>query len=384
MHEARTRFRYRNGQLRPVKRRGKTAAAAERALKRALVQKSKEVAGKKINGDTRFGHVMDLWLADFKAKVERGERAHKSLYDYRDTLKHLRKHMSELTCREAEDAGMCDETLKTIRKDTAGGTRGKSGYSAATRAKTVLSHVCGYAVRHGAMMTNPVRSVETIENGDQEPILVLEPDQRADFIAKLRAECEARAGNKKLGPRAQAWLDLPDLAEVMLATGARPGEALAMIGSDVEPTKRTALIGHHLVRVEGQGIERKVLRKGRRKAINPMYPSWAAPTFNRRKIAAGKGAMFPTWNGQWQDPSNVSKRLNAVCEAIGYGWVSARMYRHTVGTHIVDQGGTNEDAADQLGNTPAMVQKHYRRPKITNTKTAEALESLMDAPDTGS
>jgi integrase len=388
LHEARARFRLRNGRLRPVKRRGKSATAAERALKKAMAKLADEVAGKKINGETRFGHVIDLWLADFKAKVERGERAHKSLYDYQDSAEHIRKHMGELTCGEAENAGLCDETLKAIRDDAAKSKRSKrgAGAAAAKRAKTVLTGICGYAVRHGAMKVNPAKSAEAIEQGQKEDVRALEPDERRDFLTKLRGWCDAKAGSSKRGGvRVQAWRDLPDVVEAMLATGSRPGEALAAVGPGVDSLARTVLLDHHLVRIEGEGLVRKYRRKGGKAGVNPMYPSWAAPMFARRKLAAGEGPLFPTWNGQWTDPSNVQKRLREACDAIGYEWMAARMLRHTVGTHIVDEGGTNEDAADQLGNTPQVVQRHYRRPRATNPRNAAALESLLDhAPETGS
>jgi integrase len=393
VYEARARFRLRNGRLKPVKRRGPSKTAAERRLKAAMAKLANEASSKTLNVETRFGIVIDLWLAEFKKKVERGERAHKSLYDYEDTAEQLRKHMGELTCGEADNAGLCDETLKAIRDQAAKSNRSKrgGGYAAAKRAKTVLTGICGLAVRHGAMTSNPAKSAEAIEqrSDDKEDVRALEPDERRDFLTKLRGWCIEKADSSKRGGlRAQAWRDLPDQVEAMLATGSRPGEILAAIGPGVNPQERTVLLDHHLVRVEAVGLVRKFRRKGGGEVIEPMYPTWAAPMFARRKLAAGEGPLFPTWNGQWTDPSNVQKRLREACDAIGYEWMAARMLRHTVGTHIVDQGGTNEDAADQLGNTPDVVQRHYRRPRRTNPKNAAALESLLgeqdDQPETGS
>jgi len=379
--EARARFRLRNGRLKPVKRRASSETAAERAVKRAMAKLANETAGKTLTVESRFGLAIDLWLAEFKKKVERGERAHKSLYDYEDSAEQLRKHMGELTCGEADNAGLCDETLKAIRDAAAKSNRSKrgGGYAAAKRAKTVLTGVCGLAVRHGAMSTNPAKSAEAIEqSADREHVRALEPDERLDFLTKLRAWCAEKAdSSKRGGVRVQAWRDLPDVAEAMLATGSRPGEILAAIGTGVDPQAHTVLLDHHLVRIEGEGLVRKFRRKGGKAGIQPMYPSWAVPMFTRRKLAAGEGPLFPTWNEQWQDASNVQKRFRQACDAIGYEWVAARMLRHTVGTHIVDVGGTNEDAADQLGNTPQVVQKHYRRKRQTSPENAAKLESLL-------
>lgn len=379
--EARARFRLRNGRLKPVKRRGPSKTAAERAVKKAMTKLANATTSKTLTVESRFGLAIDLWLAEFKKKVERGERAHKSLYDYEDSAEQIRKYMGDRTCGEAENAGLCDEVLKAIRDDAAKSKRSKrgAGYAAAKRAKTVLTGVCGLTVRHGAMTTNPAKSTEAIEqSGDKEDVRALEPDERLDFLTKLRVWCKAKAdSSKRGGVRVQAWLDLPDTTEAMLATGSRPGEILAATGAGVDPLKRTVLLDHHLVRIEQVGLVRTFRRKGGGEVIEPMYPSWAAPMFARRKLAAGDGPLFPTWNEQWQDPSNVQKRFREACDAIGYEWVAARMIRHTVGTHIVDLGGTNEDAADQLGNTPEIVQRNYRRKRRTSPENAAKLESLL-------
>lgn len=388
MWEARARFRLRNGRLKPIKRRraGKTDAAAVRALKKAMAKLADEVSGKEITPDTRFGHVMDLWLAAFTEKVTLGKRAPMSLEAYRETVENqLRPRMGELSCREAENAGLVDETLKDIRRaaaaavGTRGKKRGKTGTAAMLRARTVASHVCGLAVRHGAMGTNPVKSIEQIE-GDQNTILALEPEQRREFLTEFRAYCEAKvAATNQLAWRAGAWTSLPDVVEAELATSGRISEVLALDSDDLNLDAPAVILSHHLVRVTGVGLVRVKGRKGGQDGIEPTLPSWSLPMWRRVKLASGGGAnpLFPSWSGTWDDPSNVGKRIKTVCEAIGFGWVSSRILRHTTATHIVDSGLTNEDAADALGNTPAVVQKNYRRQQRANPRVAVAMETLM-------
>lgn len=379
LHEARARIRLRNGRYKRPKRRGKSKAAAERALKKALAKISGEVAGKAINGDTRFGHVLDLWLKAFEQKVEEGKRAAKSLYDYQDTAAQLRTHMGDLSCREAENPGLCDDVIKAIRAEAAKSNRSKggSGYASAKRARTVLSGVCGYAVLHQAMKTNPAKAVEAIEQGEQDEIRALAPGERGKVLTLLREYSEKKATAPRVGVRGQAWRDLPDLGEAMLATGGRLGEVLACDGPSVVPTKQTVRLDHHLVRIEGVGMARVKNRKGNRPAVNPRYPTWAAPMFTRRKLAAGEGPLFPTWNGQWQDPTNPMKRLREAFDAVGYGWMASRMFRHTVGTHLGQSGVSSEEIGDQLGNTADVVNKHYRAPQVTNLKVAGVLETMF-------
>ncbi len=376
--EARARFRLRNGKLKPVRRRGPSKNAARNKLKKAMAELADEVAGKDINGDTRMTKVMDLWLAAFEEKVNLGKRAHKSLYDYRDIVdNHLRPAIGDLACREAENAGLMDEVLKEIRRLSAKGKRGKHGTSAMLRARSVLSGVCGYAARHGAMKVNPVKGIEQIDH-EHEEIRALDAEQRADFFAKFDAWIATRVKRPgRLGKRARAWTDLPDILRAELCTGCRPGEVLAMVGDGVDLGARKVAADHHLVRIAGVGMVRQPNRKGNRPAVEPPLTEWSLPMWRRRKLESGGGPLFPSWNGQWLDPGNAAKRINEACVAIGYGWVSSRILRHTTATHIVNSGLTNEEAADALGNTPDVVEAHYRAKQKGNPKVAAALESLM-------
>lgn len=381
LYEARARFRQRNGRLKDVIRRGKSEPAATRRLKKALSEMADEVAGKAVTGDTKFGRVMDLWLVDLAEKVMQGKRAESTLYNYRSIADKLRPHVAELTCREAENAGLMDEVLKTIRKQASTTTRGKHGEGAQLHARTVLSHACGYAVRHGAMKVNPVKSIESIDR-EKEEVRALEPEERLDFLAKFAADVQRRAvgkGGSQLGPRARAWTDLPELVAGMLSTGMRIGEALAVTDDAVDLDSRQVHASHHLVRVEGVGIVRKPKRKGDRPGLKVAIVSWTEAMWRRRKMAAAPGGpVFPAWNGQWLDPGNVAKRINKVCVEIGYGWVSSRYFRHTAATHLGDSDLTDTAISDALGNTPDVVRKHYRRPRQSNPAVAEALETMLD------
>jgi len=69
--------------------------------------------------------------------------------------------------------------------------------------------------------------------------------ERVDLIEQLQADEKARRR------------DLPDLVFVMLATGVRIGEALAVEWSQVDFDAATVQITSTLVRVKGEGLLRK-------------------------------------------------------------------------------------------------------------------------------
>jgi integrase len=140
---------------------------------------------------------------------------------------------------------------------------------------------------------------------------------------------------------------------------------------------------HHLVRVEGKGIVRMPLRKSGGEGLTLVFPTWAVPLFRRRKLESGGGVLFPAWNDELVDPSNVGKRFRKACDAIGYDWVASHVFRHTVGTHLGDADVAPTAIADQLGNTADVAEKHYRRKRVANQKIADSLESLMTGEDAG-
>ncbi|WP_103335199.1 hypothetical protein [Amycolatopsis sp. CA-126428] len=55
------------------------------------------------------------------------------------------------------------------------------------------------------------------------------------------------------------------------------------------------------------------------------------------------------------------------------------MFRKTVGT-VLDEADLPITAiADQLGNTPAVAERHYRKQRVANVGNAAALEAMMPA-----
>ncbi|MFF5989487.1 tyrosine-type recombinase/integrase [Prauserella flavalba] len=147
---------------------------------------------------------------------------------------------------------------------------------------------------------------------------------------------------------------------------------------------RTGLsdVDHHIVRVKGVGLVRVAKRKGKRAGLTLQVPEWSVPMLRRRKLASGGGPLFPSANGEWLDPSNVIHRIQEAFAAVGYGWVTSHVFRKTVATVLDEADLPTSAIADQLGNTPAVVEKHYRRKRVVNDGNVAALEGMLPAePD---
>ena len=55
----------------------------------------------------------------------------------------------------------------------------------------------------------------------------------------------------------------------------------------------------------------------------------------------------------------AERTLSAVFKKSGVKDAHAHRYRHTLATRLLEQGATFERVADILGNSPAVVRKHY-------------------------
>ena len=55
------------------------------------------------------------------------------------------------------------------------------------------------------------------------------------------------------------------------------------------------------------------------------------------------------------------RRIKIICEGLGISPAHAHRFRHTLATRLVGQGATYEQVADILGNSPAVVRKHYAK-----------------------
>jgi site-specific recombinase XerD len=70
------------------------------------------------------------------------------------------------------------------------------------------------------------------------------------------------------------------------------------------------------------------------------------------------------WNGQSSRRAVVGiaeRSLSAVFKKSGVKNAHAHRYRHTLATRLLEQGATFEEVADILGNSPAVVRKHYAK-----------------------
>ena len=77
---------------------------------------------------------------------------------------------------------------------------------------------------------------------------------------------------------------------------------------------------------------------------------------------AAKDCPYYFWNGITSRRAVVGiaeRTLSAVFKKSSVKNAHPRRYRHTLATRLLEQGATFEQVADILGNSPAVVRKHY-------------------------
>lgn len=372
--QAYARYRAANGSLVPIKRRAKTQKAAENRLKEALAEVVKHSGNDEIARTTRVSVIAERWFEEIEREAALGHRSSETVRLYRGYLNNWVLPAVGKLCVYELSVSACDRLVKRAQ-DT-------FSYDTAKSVRAVLSGICGYAARHGALETNPVRSIARLVKGEQNQVHALTLDQRTDLLAKLEELAQQRAVDargRSLGPRARIWADLPDMVRTFLASGVRLGEVLALTGADFDPTGPTLAVDWHIVRITGQGLLRRRLRKGNQGGLLLRVPTWSVPMFTRRATAAGdEDPLFPSAHGSWLDPSNVIHRIREAFDACGYDWVTSHVFRKTVATALDEAGLPSGAVADQLGNTRTVAEKHYIARRVANQQTASALEGIVD------
>ncbi len=128
------------------------------------------------------------------------------------------------------------------------------------KAKVVLGAMLETAVEVGALAVNPVRGSLSIKRPT--------PDHRSLTMAELetvRAAVRAWLNKDRSGPKSSD--DIADIIEVMLATGARIGEVLALRWADIDLGARVIDVNATIKTESGIGTYRKALARPRLVAL---------------------------------------------------------------------------------------------------------------------
>ncbi|MGH3386936.1 MAG: site-specific integrase [Nocardioidaceae bacterium] len=359
-------FRGYDGRVRQVRRARRTQASAENALRLALQEMAALSAHPGGLAPTnRFQDAAQLWIQKVQAMVDEGRRSPGTLDTYEAVLnRNVLPALGMLRLAEVTTPAV-DAFVGKIRR--------QKGAPTAKLCRSIVSGVMGFAVRQGAVRANPARDVERIESDQKSPPRALTAIERADFLALLRSDEFA------------VRHDLPDLAVFMLATGARIGEALAVVWAEIDLEDGVVDLSSTIIRIKGKGLLRKRTKSAAGQRVLAL-PPWAVAMLRHRFMMGVRldQPVFPDTLSGFRDPNNTLRALRkARGQDQALGWVKSHNLRKTTAT-ILDEAGLSARAvADQLGHSrPSMTQDVYLGRRVKAPEAAAALEqALTDAMD---
>ncbi len=384
VYQSITRLRTEDGKLRRVKATGRSASAAENALRVALSQR-RHGASSELTGSSSLCAAAELWLHHQRRLVDAGDRSPRTLETYESAWRrHVEPKLGDVRLREAT-AARCEAWLVSLRETV--------GPSMCSTARSVLSAVLAYALRMGAIDVNPVRDLSSIPGSSsrKRKPRAMTAGERTRWLEWMDAHVALpprkagspprRATTRSPERTAQIAADraLGDITRLALATGCRIGELMAISWDEVDLDAGTVEICWHLVRVKGQGLQRLEGAKSDAGERLLRLPRWAVAMLMRRQVDAPRGSypVFPDSLGGWRDPNLVMRWIRWSRDEAGFGWVTSHVFRQTVITVLDDAGLRPREVADQAGHSRTEQTQAYMQRKIASGRAGEVLEELF-------
>lgn len=362
---ARARFRSFDGKMRLYEAQGASGPKAEAALIHKLTLLV-PVNEEEISPDMQLRDLSKVWWSEF----EDLDRAANTSRRYREIINtYILPGVGDLTIREAT-VNSLDRFLKTVRT--------KNGNTTAKMCKTILSGMLSLATRHGALGENPLREVARIPIATKE-VRALTPDE----AVKLRKD--VYAWQQPTGrPNGLHEKDILDVVDIMLATGIRIGEALAIRWTDVDfdADKPAVTVNGTIINLRGKnGLKIQDHPKSSNSRQRYFLPLFAVEMLRRRQADTARSneldLVFASSVGTIRDPNGFRKQWRDARTAIGFEWVTPHTFRKSVGTILANTQGLAAATA-QLGHSSEKItSKHYVQKTHQAPDNTEVLQAFV-------
>jgi integrase len=385
--KARVKFRDWDGEVRLVSKTAASKAAAERALKTELTVRRAPGGTGSLTAGSRVSALADAWLAADHGWSTGTERTYRSAVRAQVVPAFGRLCLREVT------PGVVSRALATMAQT--------SGPGAAKTARACLSGMFALAIADGAVLANPVRDAASRLNSSAKKA------PRALTVAETERLVELFRGSARA-----AELDLADIVDWMLATGARIGEAVALRTGEtggrplLDLDAGTWEVNATAVRVPKRGMVVQPRTKTAAGWRIVAVPEFAVEMVRRRLASPHRPdtelVFLAPVAGTLRDPNSVSGDLRQLldsfecdaCNGTGFepatstsatgrpvrcsegpwSWVTSHTFRKTVATRLDEAGFTPRQVADQLGHAnPSMTLDVYFGRQVVSAEAARVL-----------
>ena len=374
-----------------------TKGAAGRKLERRLDERIDPTATG-VTAATTFQELAQVWLQhrrDHGKSRSSGELARQTLAVYNSEIQNvIIPAIGGVRAGEAS-VPFLDRLFADVEHGRDHGAyRGREGGRSTKQLRVVLTGMLGLAVAHGALPANPMRDTASSARESRREVEFLTVPQ-----ANYLRWCVQRSTSRVAGER-MANYDLEELVDVLLGTGCRLGEALAIRPCDLTdlsgPLSTLHVCGTLVEPRKGfvDTLHRQDTTKTRddRTLILPdRVVAVLRQRLDRDPPSDPDAPVFGTRVGTWLSPANMRTRLRRAISratpAAAAGspdeihGTSFHTLRRTVGTLLAHE--VSLDAArDQLGHRdPSVTYQHYVGRRAVAPDVREVLDRLLaDVP----
>ncbi len=376
---ARTRIRDDSGHIHQLAR---TAASQDQALTQLLNVAAKLSSGVEplLSATSTVAEACAVWLEELRVSQRVEDSTRES---YMNTVEKIVVPVCGALRLEELSVGRCDRIIQRLLADRS--------ISAARKARSVLSMVCGSAVRQDVMVRNPIRDVQRLPSSPKKTTALT--GQQVAVVRELIHSW--RLSEPAYGPRPDVQ-KLEDGMDIMLGTSGRIGEVLALRRMDVDVTVAppTVLIAATMVSTKQNGTIRKPAPKRARQKRRVAVPSFAAAALRRRLAQTGTeqdAYLFATRTGRPYSVSNYERLLRTfvddnqaalVAAGIETAEFSPHLFRRTVAT-LVEQSAGITLASRLLGHSSEATTRasYVVTAEQVDPVTAEILDGVLGAED---
>ena len=343
-------YRDSDGVTRKMVRQGKTPAQAEQNLVQALRDRVAPT-GESITRESSLADLARVWLEE----TDRQGKAVATMNRYRSTVRaQINEHVGRVRVREATPPRL-QRIIDRVAES--------SGPAQARMLGVVLNGMMSMAVRYGAAGANTaseLRLPRRAANAVRAPSV--------DDVHVLRAAMHA--WDQLPAYRDGSIRDLANFTDVLLGTGCRPGEALALRWDDIDLDAGWVTITATVARVAGVGLIRQEHPKSETSRRRLALPCFVLDALTARSVGAYAEWVFPSAVGTLRWPENVRLQWRAALEGTSVAWMTPKDCRKSVATLL----GV-EDAKEQLGHADsAVTSRHYVEKSLERPNVAAQLE----------
>jgi integrase len=369
--KARARFHDLDGVLRIYSKSGRTKTQARNNLTSFFNEHAGSIGDDLVKPTTTVAQLVEVWL-EAEAKSDDAPRP-ETLAKYATNLANVLDPKKNTRPLGAYEIRRVRPAIITAALDCLPSTDMKR------KARGSLIRAFDLAVYHEAIPDNPAAKTATIAKV-KNPVQTIHIDDIEVIREKVR---EWAVGANRPGPKNH---DMPDLVDLLLATGLRIGEVMGLHWSDLDLIPDGSDDWKPTLSVTGKiNSSGRAVREDWTKTGNGIrtfvLPAFAVATLRVRKMRQKPNpldAVFATRSGTWYTTSNMQRAWGKIRDAAGLPeleGVTFHTFRRTVATQI-DAVLDAERAAGQLGHgSTAVTEASYinRSPVVVDASAATQL-----------